>query len=38
LKHIVLKSARLAFHYALEAFAMGDMDIGEYQTFEDEIN
>ena len=34
LKYIILQSARLAFHYALEAFIMGEMDLPDFKTFE----
>jgi hypothetical protein len=34
LKHIILQSGRLAFHYALESFIMGEMDLPDYKTFE----
>lgn len=36
LKHIILQTARLAFHWALESFIMGEMDVpndfGEFET------
>lgn len=36
LKHIILQSARLAFHWSLESFIMGEMDVpndfGEFET------
>ena len=31
LKHLMLKSARLAFHYAFEAYIMGDIILSEFQ-------
>lgn len=34
LKHLILKSGRLAFHYALECFIMGEVEPGEYRSFE----
>jgi hypothetical protein len=34
LKYIILQSARLAFHSSLESFAMGEMDLPDYKTFE----
>jgi len=37
LKYIILQSARLAFHYALEAFIMGEMDLPDFKTFEEEV-
>jgi len=37
LKYIMLHSARLAFHYSLEAFIMGELELPDYKAFEDEI-
>lgn len=37
LKYIVLHSARLAFHFALESFILGEVDLPEYGTFEAEL-
>lgn len=38
LKHITLISARLAFHWALEAFIMGEMDVpDDFGQFEREV-
>lgn len=35
LKHIVLHSGRMAFHWALESFIMGEMDVpDDHQAFE----
>ena len=34
LKYIVLQSARLAFHFSLESFIMGEMDLPEPEGFE----
>lgn len=34
LKFIMLLSARLAFHWAIEAFVMGEMELSDHQTFE----
>lgn len=33
LKHMILKSGRLAFHYALEAFIMGEVELPEFKAF-----
>ena len=30
LKHLMLKSARLAFHYSFEAYIMGDIILSEF--------
>ena len=38
LKHIILRSARLAFHWALESFIMGEMDVpADHEAFESEL-
>lgn len=38
LKHIILHSARLAFHWALESFIMGEMDVpDDHDAFEAEL-
>ena len=34
LKYILLQSARLAFHFSLESFIMGEMDLPEPSSFE----
>ena len=34
LKHIINKSGRLAFHYAIEAFIMGEMELPDGISFE----
>ena len=38
LKFLILQSGRLAFHYALECYIMGETELPEYQQFESEIN
>ena len=39
LKHIILQSARLAFHWALESFIMGEMDVpSDFGAFESELS
>lgn len=38
LRYIILQSGRLAFHWAIEAFVMGDMELSDFKTFEDEVN
>lgn len=39
LKHIVLHSGRMAFHWALEAFIMGEMDLpDDFSAFEQEVS
>ena len=38
LKHIILQSARLAFHWAFESFIMGEMDVpDDNAAFESEL-
>jgi len=37
LKYCILQSARLAFHFSLESFIMGEMDQPEPGSFENEI-
>ena len=32
LKYIILQSARLAFHFSLESFIMGEMDLPELDS------
>ena len=34
LRYIILQSGRLAFHWAIEAFVMGDMELSDFKTFE----
>jgi hypothetical protein len=34
LKHLILKSGRCAFHYAVEAFVLGEMDLPDGKSFE----
>ena len=33
----MLESARIAFHYALECYIMGEVELPEYSAFENEI-
>ena len=37
LKHQLLNAGRLAFHYSLEAFIMGEVDLPEFSEFEGTI-
>lgn len=37
LKFLILKAGRLAFHYSLEAFIMGDMELPDFKEFEDTV-
>jgi len=37
LKSLILNSARLAFHYTLESFVMGEMEMTDARSFETEI-
>ena len=37
LKFLILQSARIAFHYALECYIMGETELSEFQQFEIEI-
>jgi hypothetical protein len=34
LKHLILKSGRIAFHQSLEAFIMGEVELSEFKEFE----
>jgi hypothetical protein len=34
LRYLILQSGRLAFHWALEAFVMGEMELSDHKTFE----
>ena len=36
-KYLVLKAARIAFHFTLESFMVGEKDIGDAQIFENEV-
>ena len=33
LRHTVLLAGRMAFHFALENFIMGEMELSDYNTF-----
>jgi len=37
LKHLILLSARLAFHWSFEAFIMGELELSENPQFIDEV-
>jgi len=37
LKHLILLSGRLAFHYTFEAFVMGEMEMTDAKIFESEV-
>ena len=34
LRYLILQSGRLAFHWAIEAFVMGEMELSDHKTFE----
>jgi len=37
LKYLILHSARLAFHYSLEAFLHGERDLSDVEVFENQV-